>query len=334
MTSTDTTSRFIAGVDLGGTNMQIGIVRQEAGGDWSVVAREKKKTKADDGLERVLDRLSRAIGVACEGAGVAVKDLAGVGIGAPGVVDPFTGAVVEAVNLRWSNVPLCTLLRQRMGVPVSLDNDVNVAVLGEARQGAAKGARCLLGVWAGTGIGGALMFDGALHYGHWLSAGEIGHMWVLPQSAPGSRSLEHNCSRSAIVMQITKLIRANRKSMITDLVEGDLDRIKSSDLAQAYASGDALVVEVVDHAAELLGIHIGSINTLLSLDRVVLGGGVTEAIGAPWVERVQHWVRKVSFPDKAKGVEVVATALGADAGVIGAAMLVAERAGDSRYACG
>ncbi|MBX3363452.1 MAG: ROK family protein [Phycisphaeraceae bacterium] len=324
-------SRVFAGIDLGGTNMQIGIVRREPDGACTVIAREKKKTKADEGLDRVLDRISRGLQAACSKAGLGLADLAALGIGAPGVIDPFTGVVVEAVNLRWTDIPFARLLNERFTIPAYVENDVNVAVLGEARLGAGVGARCLLGVWVGTGIGGGLMFNGDLHYGHWLSAGEIGHMWVLPQSAPGSRSLEHNCSRTAIVNQIVKLIRANRKSMITELVEGHYDKIKSSDLARAYEAADPLVVEVVDHAAELLGIHIGSVNTLLSLDCVVLGGGVTEALGEPWVRRVAEWVRRVSFPEKAKGVRVEATRLGPDAGVIGAAMIAAERMGNSHY---
>lgn len=323
--------RLIVGIDLGGTNMQVGVVRFGSAGGFKIIGREKKKTKADQGLEGVLDRVAKAVQAACDNAGVQLDSIDAIGIGAPGVIDPCRGVVVEAVNLRWTDAEVSRMLRARIGRPVLLDNDVNAAVLGEHRHGAARGARTVLGVWVGTGIGGGLILNGEMWYGQWLSAGEIGHMWALPQCSPGNRSLEHNCSRSAIVDRITRLIRANRKSMIEELVDGDLTKIRSMDLAKAYDAGDDLVCEVVDHAAELLGIHLGSVNTLLSLETIVLGGGVTEALGKPWVERVAKWVRKVSFPDKAKEVDVVATRLADDAGVVGAAMLAAERSGDGRF---
>ncbi|MCW5776510.1 MAG: ROK family protein, partial [Phycisphaeraceae bacterium] len=175
------------------------------------------------------------------------------------------------------------------------------------------------------GGGGAL--GGRLHYGHFLTAGEIGHMHVLPTNPPGQRSLEHNCSRSAVVDRIVRLVRSNRKSMVVDLVGGDFDKIRSKTIAEAYAAGDALVREVVDDSADLLGAHVGGIVTLLALPRVVLGGGLTEAVGPPYVARVREAVRRVAFPDKCKAVEVMASELLDDAGIVGAALLAAERIG-------
>ncbi|MCC6284870.1 MAG: ROK family protein [Phycisphaerales bacterium] len=323
----DCTPGLYAGIDLGGTNMQIGIVRLDDAGVASVIGREKRKTKGEQGVEGVLERVDKGVRTACEAAGVNLADLRGVGLGAPGVIDPAKGECVVAVNLKWYNQPIGPMLEARLGRPVTLDNDVNVAVVGEWRQGAARGSDFVLGAWVGTGVGGGLILGGRLYYGHWLSAGEIGHMLALPTAAPGSRSLEHNCSRTAIVDRIVRLIRAGRASMLADALEDGAEKIKSSRLAEAYRQEDELTREVVDHAAELLGIHLGSINSMLALERIVLGGGVTEAIGAPFVELVAQWVRRVSFPDLARGVQVVASELNADAGVMGAAMLAAERPG-------
>lgn len=321
--------RPIVGVDLGGTNMQVGVVAPStlAGGDESPVllAQVKKKTKADLGPEAVIDRLVRAIEECCAEADLTPADLAAVGVGAPGAVNPRTGVVLEAVNLRWNDLPLADVLVQRLGVPAVIDNDVNVAVWGENRFGAGRLATHQLGVWVGTGVGGALVLNGRLYYGHFMTAGEIGHMHLFPHQAPGSRSLEHNTSRTAVVNRIVHLIRSNRKSVVTDLVGGDLSKIKSSVVAQAYEMGDDLTREVIHFAADMLGAQIGGVVTLLSLERVVLGGGLTEAMGQPFVDLVAAGVRRVAFPEACKQVAVRMGELNERAGIFGAAMLAHAR---------
>ena len=312
------------GIDLGGTNMQIGVVTQ----DFKLIGQSKRKTKAADGAAAVIDRIVEGVGEAATLAKISIKDLCAVGIGAPGAVDPETGIVLEAVNLRWKNYALADVLSKRLGVPVFLDNDVNVAVWGEHKIGAGKESRNMLGVWVGTGIGGGLVLNGALYYGHFMTAGEIGHVIALPGNPPGHRSLEHNCSRTSVVDQIVRLVRSNRKSKITELCEGDYDKIKSSMVAKAYELGDEVVHEVVDYAAELLGIEIGGVVTLLSLERVVIGGGLTEAIGKPFVDLVEKSVKTIAFPDRCKQVKVVASQLEDTAGIYGAAMIAMERLRD------
>jgi glucokinase len=313
----------VVGIDLGGTNMQIGIVDA----DHSVRSRAKRKTKAAEGLDAVVQRIIDGVEEACRGVDLEVKDLAAVGIGAPGAIDPRKGVVLEAVNLRWTNVPLCDMLSRRLGIPVILDNDVNAAVYGENRLGAGENASELLGVWIGTGIGGGLILGGNLYYGTFFTAGEIGHTTLVPNNPPGSRSLEHNTSRSAIVERIVRLIRANRASIIPSLVNGNLSDVKSKTIAKAYHAGDELAIEVIDSAADLLGIAIANTVTLLSLGRVVLGGGLTEAMGESLVEKVRHAVRTRVFPDVCRKVEVVGTRLEDDAGVLGAALLASEQLG-------
>ncbi|MDX2130791.1 MAG: ROK family protein [Planctomycetota bacterium] len=314
------------GVDLGGTNIQFGVVSH----DLKLIGEAKRKTKAEEKLEGVLGRIEAGIAEACADAGVSPGAIGGVGIGAPGAVDPTRGLVLEAVNLRWDNVPLADLLAKRLKTKVFLDNDVNVAVFGENKLGAGKNARDLLGVWLGTGVGGGLILNGALYYGHFWTAGEIGHTILLPNMPRGVRTLEQHCSRTAIVERLAALLRSNQKSRLTAEIGDDYTKIRSRTLARHYHEGDredALVIEVADAAADLLGQAIGSVVTLLSLPRVVLGGGLTEALGMPFVERVQTVAREVAFPDACKKVEVVPSMLEDTAGVYGAAMIAMERAG-------
>ncbi|MFN0132838.1 MAG: ROK family protein [Phycisphaerales bacterium] len=313
----------VVGIDLGGTNMQIAIVSPER----AIMGRSKRKTKPDDGRDAVIARIAEGVQEACDDAKVPIGEIAGLGIGAPGAIEPAQGVVLEAVNLRWTDVPLADILRKRLNMPAFVDNDVNVAVYAENVMGAGEQSRDLLGVWIGTGIGGGLILNGALYYGAFFSAGEIGHTILFPGVPLGSRSLEHNCSRTAVVDRIVRLLRSNRKSVIPSLVDGDLDQVKSKTVAKAYQMGDELTMQVVDHVADLLGIAIANAVTLLSLPRVVLGGGLTEAMGEPLVERVKKSARANVFPDKCRQVKIVATRLLDDAGALGAALIAQDRLG-------
>ncbi|MFG0305945.1 MAG: ROK family protein [Phycisphaerales bacterium JB040] len=312
------------GVDLGGTNIQIGVV--EPGG--KVLARSKAKTAPEEGLEAIVGRIVEGIREACEEAGVSTGSLAAIGIGAPGPCDPHTGEVIEAVNLRWGRTPLRDLVRQKIDAEVFLDNDVNVAIFGEARLGAARGATDVLGCWVGTGVGGGLILGGRIYYGKHHTAGEMGHIVLWPGNAPGTRSIEHNCSRTTISNRIIQLVRAGRHSSLEEAVNAKNQRIKSKALAQAYHSGDALTCEIIDDSANRLGIGLANIVTLLSLEKVVLGGGLVEALGEPYVAKVRNAVKRETFPPAAsQAVEVVASKLEDDAGIVGAALIALHRLG-------
>jgi glucokinase len=308
---------LVAGVDLGGTNMQIGVVAL-ADGRHDVRSRAKRKTAAGDGVEAVLGRVDSGIREACDAAQVAVSDLGGVGLGAPGVVDDPAGVVRVAVNLGWRDVPAGRLLGERLGLPVRLCNDVNAALVGEHFAGAGRGAGDLLGVWLGTGVGGALILGGRIHEGHFGSAGEIGHTVVNPSNPSGWRTLEDNCSRTAVVERLRLLMRRGRESVLAGA------EIKAAAIGEAYRAGDALAVEVIHETADLLGVAVANAVTLLSLERVVLGGGLAEAVGRPLADRVAASMRREVFPDACREVPVVLTELEDNAGVLGAALAAAE----------
>lgn len=312
---------FFVGIDLGGTNMQIGVVDAE----FKLRGASRKKTRAEEGSAAIIDRLARGVQEACDEAGIATTQIAAAGIGAPGAIDPDSGVVLEAVNLNWTDYKLARILSTRLRTPVFVDNDVNVAVLGEQRLGAAKGARDVLGVWAGTGIGGGLILNGELFYGGFKTAGEIGHTILFPGSPLGERTVENLCSRTNVVHRLAALIKANHKSSLTRLADGEVEKVRSKTLGRAYAEKDALTMEVIDTAADLLGLSIANYVTVLSLPLVVLGGGLTEAIGMPFVQRVERSVRKYAFPDRCKAVKVVASKLRDNAGVFGAALIAKER---------
>ena len=313
--------RPFVGVDLGGTNMQIGVVDPSN----TIVGEARRKTQADSGLAKVLDRIADGIKDACEAAGLAPKDLGGIGIGAPSPIDPDRGVVARAVNLGWTDVHLADVLSRRLGVPVAVDNDVNVAVFGEWRLGAGQGTNDLLGVWIGTGVGGGLILRGEIYAGRFFTGGEIGHITLFPGAPRGSRSVEDFCSRTAVSARLGKRIRSGEYSTLIELTHGRLETIKSKLIARAYGEGDALTREVVNEAADLLAVPIANAVTLLGLPRVILGGGLTEALGEAFVKRVREAVRRELFFDSTRGVDVVASTLEDNAGLLGAAQLARER---------
>ncbi|MFP4145011.1 MAG: ROK family protein [Phycisphaeraceae bacterium] len=308
------------GIDLGGTNIQAGVM----GPDQSVLARHKTKTKADKGTEAVLDRIAKAVTDLLDEADLSASDVGGLGIGAPGAIDVASGVVLNAVNLRWRDVELAKELGRRLDLPVTVDNDVNVGTWGEQQLGAGRDFDDVMGVFVGTGIGAGIVLDGRLYHGHFRTAGEIGHT-VLSADAPlGRRTLEDLASRTAIVRQLTQLIRSNHPSCLPELVEGDLRKIRSRVLAEAVRQKDALTLEVIEQAAKYVGTAIANAVTLLSLPCVVLGGGLTEALGRTWVDLVRTAFSEHVFPWELRECTIVPSELEDDAGVLGAALLARE----------
>ena len=311
----------VAGVDLGGTNIQVGIVAA----DGSVLGRCKRKTKAHEGRDEVVRRVVDSIQRALDEARVPRDRLYAVGVGAPAVVDFDKGLVVKAGNLGWDDVPLRAILSEQLRVPVALDNDANCAAWGEAQLGAARGRDHALAVWVGTGVGGGLVLGGQVWRGPRLTAGEIGYAVLFPGGQPGMMTVEDVCSRTGIVNALRRLLPAYPESALHRILAERADEsgaISSSMIARAYEKDDELVRKVVDRSAELLGGAIANMVTVLSIDCVVLGGGVTEALGEPYVARVRKGFERAVFPSSLRRIDFVASTLNDDAGMLGAAMLV------------
>jgi glucokinase len=311
----------VAGVDLGGTNIQVGILSA----DGRVLGRCKRKTKAAEGRDEVVRRVVESIQRALDEARVPRERLFAVGVGAPAVVDFDKGLVVKAGNLGWDDVPLRAILSEHLRVPVALDNDANCAAWGEVQLGAARGRSDVLAVWVGTGVGGGLVLGGRVWRGPRLTAGEIGYVVLFPNGQPGMMTVEDVCSRTGMVGALRRLLPAHPESLLHRLIAEKADEagaIGSSLIARAYEKDDELVRKVVDRSAELLGGAIANLVTVLSIDCVVLGGGVTEALGAPYVARVRKGFERVVFPGSLRRIDFLASTLNDDAGMLGAAMLV------------
>jgi len=303
----------IVGVDVGGTNIEVGSVDER----HTVLQRAKAATP-EGGPEEVLQVIVDLVR-SLDDSPVAV------GVGIPGVV--HEGRALTVPNLvGWTEgVDLKGPLSDRLGVPVTLGNDANVGLLGEWTAGAARGGRNVLGLWMGTGIGGGLILDGRPYVGSRGAAGEIGHVVVLAGGALctcGRRGCaEAYAGRRSMRGVATSMVDAGWKtSLFTIRDDEGKSTLTSKVWAQALDGGDELAQKLFDTAIETLGIALGSANNLLDLDRVVVGGGLAEKLGQDLADRLhtaaEPWMLQPN-PD----LKFVVSELEDDAGVVGAAVL-------------
>lgn len=314
----------ILGIDLGGTKVLAAVVDR----DGNIIARARAKTRAWRDDEEVFHTIAQTGHRALEEAGVDLDHLAAIGIGSPGPIDFDTGCIIETANLRFKNFPLGPRVAEEFGRPTILENDVNAGAYGEFRAGAARGARDVLGVFIGTGIGGGLILNGALYRGFSRGAGEVGHM-VLEAGGPrcgcGNRGcLEALASRTAITRDVRKAIKRGYRGPIAKALGAENDQLSGKALKAAYDSGDEVVKRIMHRAARLIGIGIGSLLNVLGLEMVVLGGGVVEAFGEDFVARIERAARDIAFEINSRDARIIRAELGDDAGVIGSATLARE----------
>jgi glucokinase len=309
------------GVDLGGTK----IFAVLAKGD-EVAADAKRKTPAQGGPLGVVDAIAAVIG---ELGGTAGVDA--VGVGAPGAVDVATGVVRQAPNLPGWHDPfnLAAALSESLdGLPVFVDNDVNVGALAEHRQGAGRDTTDMLGVFVGTGVGGGIVLDGKIRRGLTGFAGEIGHTIVQRDGrrcgCGGRGHLEAYAGRAAMEKRARELDAKGRDTALVELAPSK--RMTSGVFAKALAAGDSVTIELLDEAVAALGVAIASAVTLLDLELVVVGGGLADRLGPAFVGRIEQAARSELFAESST-LRVISAELGDQGGAIGAALLAADEFG-------
>jgi len=246
-------------------------------------------------------------------------------------VDFEADTVIFAPNMEgWKDVPLKKELEKKLGVPVFVENDGNIAVLGVYEAELKSKPKNVIGIFVGTGIGGGLILNGALYSGFNHTAGEIGHM-VLEVNGPkcgcGNRGcFEALASRTAIFQRIKAGIKEGEKTSLSEMLGDKLEDLRSGDLRKAVRRGDKFVSKVLDQTAEYLGIGVANLINILGPEVVVLGGGVIEALADEMMSVILKTTKDHAMPGTMKGVEIVASKLGDSAGITGGAVL-ARRSG-------
>jgi glucokinase len=300
------------GVDLGGTKILAGLFSD----DFRLLARVKQATNAERGAEAVFESIAVAVEQVIRDSGVHRDRIKGLGLGIPGQVDPRVGRVRYAPNLNWREVDLAKSLPPNWPWPVVAENDVRMGTFGEFTHGAARGARHVLGVFVGTGVGGGIIIDGELYTGFNFNAGEIGH--VIVHWRRGTE-LEAIAGRRSQMRRAKEILEDAPRRVRKEWRGIDPDKVKSSQLADLYMRDDPIAVQLVDDSARALGAAIGSAINFLNPEVVVLGGGVSGALGESFSERIWEIAQRYTLPAAAEGVRFVMAELKDDSGIYGAA---------------
>ena len=320
---TKTNTKYIIGMDLGGTKISAGALSEDGQSTHGV---RSIATQAELGAEGVVDRILSVIDGVMEDTmketGASRQDFIGIGAGAPGPLDREKGIVVVAPNLGWKDFPLSDRINKRFGIPVTLDNDANCATVGEWWLGAARGGTNVVGVTIGTGIGGGLIIDKKLYHGASDVAGEIGHTTIDVNGryckCGNYGCLEAYASGPAIATRAREaLIREDTASMLPAMVDGQLDRITAETVYDAAKKGDGLANDIVRDTARYLGAGIATLLNVINPDVVVIAGGVTRA-GEALFGPLRTEVRRRAFNPAVEAVRIVPAELPGTAGVVGA----------------
>lgn len=315
--------RYVLGIDIGGTNLVVGAVPEDGSELLGLATAPTLPEQGPDAVIARIERLARACLEQTEGL-----EIAGIGIGSPGPLDTARGIVLLTPNLGWANLPLRDRLADALGFPATLDNDANCAIFGEWWRGAAVGARCVVGLTVGTGIGGGLVFDGTIYHGASDVAGEIGHMTV---DLNGRRCkcgnygcLEAYASGPAIAARAVEGIEAGVETALPQYVASDLRKITAQVVYEAAHDGDAFALEVVRDTAKFLGAGVANMVNVLNPEVVVVCGGVTLAGDRLFVP-LRGEVKRRAFRPAVVACRIVPGALTGTAGVYGAAAVFMHR---------
>lgn len=322
MTEPASKTEFHVGVDFGGTKIYAGVFNHS----MECIGSARISTKAGRGVDSVIDRIARVVEDAVDEADLSLKQVKAVGVGAPGAVDGDSGSILFAPNVEgWRDVPLKKDLEKKIGVPVFVENDCNIAILGVYHVELKAKPKSAVGLFIGTGIGGGIILNGQLFSGFNHTAGEVGHM-ILDPDGPKCGCGNKGCfealaSRTAIFRRIQAAVKDGEKTVLTEILGSDLEDMRSGSLRKALKRGDKLVTRIIDETAEYIGMGVANVANLLSPEVIILGGGLMEALSDEMLSIIVETAKDYAMPGVLKGVEIFDSRLGDEAGITGGAVL-------------
>ncbi|MDW4527353.1 ROK family glucokinase [Rossellomorea marisflavi] len=313
------TDKWLVGVDLGGTTTKIAFLSTYG----EILYKWEIPTDKSDSGKHIIAHIAKSIDAKLEQLDVKKEQLIGIGMGAPGPVEMRRGIIYEAINLGWSeNTPLKDLIEMETGLPAVIDNDANCAALGEMWKGAGNGAKDLVCVTLGTGVGGGVITNGEIVHGIRGAGGEIGHITVVPKGGYSCNCGKTGCLETvASATGVVRFAREKLKSSTEDSVLRDLKVIGSKQVFDAARTGDSLALKIVDQLAYYLGLSLANLGNAVNPEKIVIGGGVSKA-GKTLLEPVMNYFKRFAFPKVRTSTTIDIATLENDAGVIGAAWLV------------
>ena len=303
------------GVDVGGTTCKIGFFENSG----NMLDKWEIKTNTENHGASILDDIVASLESKLADAGISKDEVKGVGIGVPGPVKNDS-VVCECVNLGWGTFDVAETLSEKIGLPVKVGNDANVAALGEMWKGGGEGTKNLIMATLGTGVGGGIIVDGKIVTGAHGAGGEIGHACVEPEETESC-----NCGNKGCLEQLasaTGIVRIGKKIMAENTAETKLhlDNLIEKTIFDAYKEGDSVAKQIVDKFAEYLGTALAIFTCVVDPEVIVIGGGVSKA-GQPLIDAVAGYYKEHAFIS-CKDTPIVLAKLDNDAGIYGAAKLV------------
>lgn len=312
---------YSIGVDLGGTNIAVAIVSDSG----EIIKKGSTPTLADRSYELIVADMCKLSKELIEEAGMAVSDIHSVGIGSPGIPDPINGKIVYANNLHFKDTPIREEFQKHLNLPVYVENDANVAALGEYESGAGKLYNDFVAVTLGTGVGGGVILDRKIIGGSWNAGAELGHIVIKQggvQCTCGRKGCwERYSSATGLIREAKKAAIENPDSKLNKLVEGNLDNMNAKIPFDAAQGGDRIAQGVIDQYVQDLATGLVNLINIFQPEIIVLGGGVSaqkENLLVPL--RAEMSKEIYGGPDMFK-TKIEVAQLGNDAGIIGAAML-------------
>lgn len=310
--------QLYVGVDLGGTTIKVGLVSSEG----KLLQTYEGPTEVPKGPETVIDNIEKYVRHIVEESPYSWDQIVGVGAGLAGFTNVKEGIIILSANLGLKDVPIRSILEERLQKPIKIDNDANVAALGEVWSGAGKGYEHVVCYTLGTGVGGGIIVGGKIVQGFSGMAGELGHMSVIPdleaiQCGCGKIGCLETVSSATGIIRMAKdaVDRGDRTSLVH--IEHE---ITAKDVIDAAKAGDEVAIRIVSRAAYYLGKSMAAVAVTLNPERFIIGGGVSKA-GEFLFEQIRESFMKLAPEPVTRGVSIVAAELGNDAGMIGAAGL-------------
>jgi len=313
-------SGTFVGIDVGGTNVKIGLFDTEL----KLICKTSVTTDADMGPKIVIDKMAKTVEELLSEAGLTLKDIIAVGIGTPGPAKYSEGIIIKSTNMpKFKNVPICRMLNEKLGAPIVFDNDANVACWGEYAVGAGKGVKDIVFFTLGTGIGGGIVSNGELVHGCDENGAELGHTIIYPDgrlcNCGQKGCVEAYASADSTARRATEAIQSGAKSSLKKVLD-QKGKITSKDVYQHLASGDKLAKEITDGTAKALAITCINMLHATEPKRIVFAGGMIAA-GEPLLSAIRRFFDEHVWTIKKEFVEICFATLGEDAGIIGAAAL-------------
>ena len=312
---------YYLGIDLGGTNIAAGVVNE----NYEIIGRGKMKTNAGRSDDLILDDMAEAARMAVKDAGLELKDIASVGVGSPGSVNPYTGVIATSNNLGFSNLPMGKMLKERLGFNCYLENDASAAAYGEFIAGAGVGTKNFVAITLGTGVGGGIIIDGKLFSGANLAGGELGHTVIVMDGAQctcGRKGCwEAYASATGLIHLTQAAMKSNKNSVLWELAEGKLENVNGRTAFDAMRKNDEAGRAVVE--LYIRYVACGLINTINTFqpEIICIGGGISKE-GDNLLIPIQKIVEAERFSKNLENqTQVKIAKLGNDAGIIGAAFI-------------